>query len=55
MSDSDLCVCMTSTEDDPVELLKGVADVAVGAFDARVREEADAVRDHVDAGTFDNE
>ncbi|MFC7322964.1 hypothetical protein ACFQMF_00050 [Halorubrum rutilum] len=46
---------MTSTGDDPVERLKGVADVDVEAFDARVREEADAVRDHVDAGTFDNE
>ncbi|OYR44501.1 MULTISPECIES: hypothetical protein [unclassified Halorubrum] len=46
---------MTGKGSDPVERLKRVADIDVDAFDARVREEADAIRAHVEAGTFDNE
>ncbi|MFO8114818.1 MAG: hypothetical protein R6U01_05565 [Halorubrum sp.] len=46
---------MTGKGDDPVERLKSLADVEVEAFNERVREEADVIRDHVDAGTFDNE
>ena len=46
---------MTGKSSDPVERLKRVADIDVEAFDDRVRAEADVIRDHVDAGTFDNE
>jgi gamma-glutamyl:cysteine ligase YbdK (ATP-grasp superfamily) len=46
---------MTDKGNDPVERLRRVADIDVEAFDARVRDEADAVLDHAEAGTFDNE
>jgi hypothetical protein len=41
--------------DDPIDGLRESRDIDFGAFEERVREEAEFVKEHVDAGTFDND
>jgi gamma-glutamyl:cysteine ligase YbdK (ATP-grasp superfamily) len=41
--------------DDPIDRLQATREIDFGAFEERVREEAEVVREHLAAGTFDNE
>lgn len=45
---------MSTDGDDPVEQLRDSRAIDIEAFDARVSEEATVLKDHIEAGTFDN-